>query len=77
MSPPSPPLATVAAFGDGYVPDTVYLAIRRSGRAAVLMPSKGVGVGASSKAFAPSTSAARATSTATTGVCQQSTARGN
>ena len=36
----------------GYVPDTVYLAIRRSGRAAVLMPSKGVGVGASSKAFA-------------------------
>jgi phage terminase large subunit GpA-like protein len=36
----------------GYVPDTVYLSIRRSGRAAVLMPSKGVGVGASSKAFA-------------------------
>ena len=36
----------------GYVPDTVYLAIRRSGRAAVLVPSKGVGVGASSKAFA-------------------------
>ena len=36
----------------GYVPDTVYLAIRRSGRSAVLMPAKGVGVGASSKAFA-------------------------
>jgi len=36
----------------GYVPDTVYLAIRRSGRSAVLMPSKGVGIGASSKAFA-------------------------
>jgi hypothetical protein len=36
----------------GYVPDTVYLAIRRSGRAAVLMPSKGIGVGASSKPFA-------------------------
>jgi len=36
----------------GYVPDTVYFAIRRSGRSPILMPSKGVGVGASSKALA-------------------------
>jgi phage terminase large subunit GpA-like protein len=35
----------------GYVPETVYQCIRQGNRASVIMPSKGVGVGASHKAF--------------------------
>lgn len=35
----------------GYVPDVVYEAIRQSGRSAVVMPSKGMGIRAANKPF--------------------------